>query len=365
MMDNGPGDAVALGRPTGAARRIARRVLHDAARDLPPSYFSLVMATGSVSLASGLVGWTGIARALLALNAVTFCVLWLLNVLRLMRHLHRVMADLRRHAVAPGFFTAVAATGVVGVQVRLLSEDHFLARGLWLFALGLWLVVTCAVLASLITAPSKPTMRQGLNGLWLICVVATQSVAVLGASSAAQFGGSEALVLNVSMVFFMMGCALYLFMIPIFFFRLTFVPLRPEEFGPPYWINMGATAITTGAGATLALGAERSQVIVQTLPFLRGFTIFFWSAGTWWIPILIVLSFWAHGLRRMPLRYDGSYWGMVFPLGMYTTATVQLAHAIEYPTLLLVPHATVYVALCAWSLTFLGLIRYLAKAIRS
>ena len=28
------------------------------------------------------------------------------------------------------------------------------------------------------------------------------------------------------------------------------------------------------------------------LPFLKGFTIFFWATGTWWIPMLLILVVW-------------------------------------------------------------------------
>jgi tellurite resistance protein TehA-like permease len=64
------------------------------------------------------------------------------------------------------------------------------------------------------------------------------------------------------------------------------------------------------------------------LPFLRGFTMFFWATGTWWLPRLVILGWWRHVWRAFQLTYDPLYWGIVFPLGMYTVSTFQLANAI-------------------------------------
>jgi hypothetical protein len=59
------------------------------------------------------------------------------------------------------------------------------------------------------------------------------------------------------------------------------------------------------------------------------------------------------------LRYDPLYWGAVLPLGMYTVCTFRLAQVIDAPFLLIVPRVSLYVALAAWTVAFLGLTRSL------
>jgi hypothetical protein len=43
---------------------------------------------------------------------------------------------------------------------------------------------------------------------------------------------------------------------------------------------MGAVAISTLAGATLAEHAPLSPVISEMIPFVKGFSLFFWAIAT-------------------------------------------------------------------------------------
>jgi tellurite resistance protein TehA-like permease len=99
------------------------------------------------------------------------------------------------------------------------------------------------------------------------------------------------------------------------------------------------------------------------LPFLTGFTLFFWATATWWIPLLVILGDWRHVVKRVPLVYHPVYWAIVFPLGMYTAATYQLAHALDLPFLLVIPRWFVYVALAAWLLVCAGMLARLGSVL--
>jgi tellurite resistance protein TehA-like permease len=162
---------------------------------------------------------------------------------------------------------------------------------------------------------------------------------------------------------YLLGCMLYLSIITLIFYRLTFISLTSAELTPPYWINMGAVAITTLAGATLILNAAQLSLLGELLPFLKGFTLFFWAAGTWWIPLLLILGIWRHGYKHYPLTYDPQYWGMVFPLGMYTASTFQLSKALNLDFLLAIPRVFIGIALVAWLATFVGLIRRVVASV--
>jgi tellurite resistance protein TehA-like permease len=193
----------------------------------------------------------------------------------------------------------------------------------------------------------------------LVAVVAAQSVVVLGAQLAAGLAPYQPQVLLFCLVVWLGGGMLYLWIISMIFYRYTFFVLTPSDLAPPYWINMGAAAISTLAGTMLIGAAAQSPVLGQVLPFLRGMTLMWWATATWWIPMLLILGVWRHVYRRFPLRYDPLYWGAVFPLGMYTACTARLSQSIEAPFLFAIPRVFIYLALAAWALALAGMLRRL------
>ena len=327
----------------------------ETARDLFPGYFALVMATGVVSIACHLLGLRLIALPLVGIAWAAYLVLWGLTLARLVLFPRRIVEDLSNHQRAPGFFTVVAGTCVLGTQTAVVAGAEGVAAWLWYLGVGLWFVVMYAFLTAVTIRARKPTLSVGINGAWLIAAVATQSVVVLKGTLGASAPPPPE-VQFLCLAFFMIGCMLYLAIIPLIFYRLTFIRLSAVDFGPPYWINMGAVAITTLAGSILLLRSASWPLLADFVPFLRGFTLFFWAAATWWIPFLIALTLWRYLVRREPLRYEPTLWGMVFPLGMYTTGTLQLSRALDLPFLAAVPAVFIYLALLAWGLTFLGLL---------
>lgn len=330
--------------------------ISEAIANLFPGYFALVMATGIVSIAAHLLEMNLIARALLFINIIAFAILWLLLLIRLIRFFPRVRADIADHVRGPGFFTAVAGTCVLGSQLIIVAGEFEAAMVLWFVGLVLWAVIMYSFFTFVTIRENKPPLENGLSGAWLISAVATQSISVLGTLLASRFEAYREPILFFTLCMFLVGCMLYLLLITLIFYRFTFLNLTSATLTPPYWINMGAVAITTLAGARLILAAPEWSFLAEILPFLKGFTLFFWAGGTWWIPLLFILGFWRHVYKRFPLQYDPQYWGMVFPLGMYTACTFQLSKAINFEPLMLIPRVFIYFAFAAWLAASVGLI---------
>jgi len=328
-----------------------------------PGYFALVMATGIVSIASHLLGMEVVAQVLFQLNKVAYVILWILYLVRLLVFSRKLTADLIDHARGPGFFTMVAGTCVLGTQFITLAGDRSTALILWGLGFGLWHVLIYTFFAAATVKEEKPTLETGINGAWLIAVVATQSISVLGTLLAPGLGAWKETLLFYTLTMYLLGGMLYILIMALIFYRFLFFRLEAKQLTPPYWIGMGAVAITTLAGDTLILNAGQWAFLEELLPFLKGFNIFFWATATWWIPLLVIFGAWRHLYKRYPLSYDPQYWGLVFPLGMYTTCTFQLAKALQLPFLLAIPQYFVWVALAAWLVTFAGLIYRLVSSL--
>ncbi len=312
------------------------------------------MATGIISIACYLLEMQTLAVVLLVVNIVAYALLWLLLLLRLFFFFGRVKDDINNHVRGPGFFTVVAGTSVLGSQLLIVSGQFRIASILWLLGLILWAVIMYSFFTAMTVHENKPSIEGGLNGGWLLAVVATQSISVLGTLLVDHLARYREPILFFTLCMFLLGSMLYIPLITLIFYRFTFVNITTTSLTPPYWINMGAVAITTLAGARLIIAAPQWTTLNEFMPFLKGFTLFFWAAGTWWIPLLLILGFWRHVYKKFPLKYDPQYWGMVFPLGMYTVCTIQLARAIDFPSLLVIPRYFIYLALAGWLLVSLG-----------
>ena len=98
------------------------------------------MATGIVSVACTCSGCAR-SRRLFWLNVALYVVLWRSDLLRLVRHRGRVLADLSDHGRGVGFFTMVAGTCVLGTQFCSSRRDAASRLGLWVLGIVLWAVL--------------------------------------------------------------------------------------------------------------------------------------------------------------------------------------------------------------------------------
>jgi len=321
------------------------------------------MATGIISIAAHLLLLVVIANILLVINLAAYIILWLLFLIRIFRYPARLMDDFKSFGKSAGFFTTVAGTCVLGSQLVILKSWNQAASILFLFGIGLWVVLIYLFFQSRITEEAKPSLETGISGAWMVVVVATQSISVLGSIIAPAFSQNQEYLLFFTLFMYLLGCMLYLLLFTLIFYRLLYFRLSAEALSPTYWISMGAVAITTLAGDRLMLNSSLWPFLSDLFPFVQSFTLFFWTFATWLIPLLVILGTWRHWVKRYPIRYHPEYWSLVFPLGMYTVSTLLLAKSTHLEFLEVIPQFFIYIALAAWLAALSGLAIHLFKSL--
>jgi tellurite resistance protein TehA-like permease len=322
-------------------------------RDFFPGYFALVMATGIVAVAARLLGYGLLAWVLFAIAVGAYAVLWILLLARIARFPRTVIAEFADHERGPAFLTIVAANGVLGNQLDVFNTlTHLLPALLW-FSVGLWAVLVYGFLSAVTVGITKPDLEHGLNGAWLLLVVATEALAILGCL-VAQGSGCPPPLVFAALACYLLGSMLYVLLAALIFFRWVFRPMHPAEMGASWWINMGAVAIATLAGAQLMQLPQVPASLAALIAFVPPFTVLLWATATFWIPLLVILFIWKE-MQRGPHGYDPGLWSAVFPLGMYVVATHQYAAAAHLTFLAPIPRTLFWIALLAWVLTFIGM----------
>ncbi|WP_036283546.1 tellurite resistance/C4-dicarboxylate transporter family protein [Microbacterium luticocti] len=323
---------------------------------LTPGYFALVMATGIVSIGMRTNHWVAASVVLLVLAAVAYVVLVALNIVRAVRHRAQLAEDFADPARAFGFFTFVAATCVLGSRLSLEDHFHNVAMVLLLIASLAWIVLGYTVPWTAVLGPRTTTQPIATaNGTWFIWAVASQSIAVLAATLEIEFVPYRAGLALLAVFSWSVGTFLYCAVGVFVGVRMLSVPFRPTDLTPPYWVAMGATAITVVAGARIVMMAD-APMVDATRGLIAGAAVFFWAFGTWLIPPLILAGLWRHVLHRIPFRYEATLWSIIFPLGMYGVGSQFLGDVDSLPIVHTIGYVESWVALAAWIATFVAMI---------
>ena len=326
---------------------------------LDPGYFALVMATGIISNAFFLAGPRIVSHVLFAFNLVAYAWLCMLTAVRAVRFAAALWADLTSPRRVFLFFTTVAATDVLGMSIAL--------RGFATTALALWLLAFALLLALIYLGFGVLLFRHAgdadvIGGAWLNAIVAIQSIAILGGAAALPAAHAAPQVFLLLPALWTVALALYAIFIVLLANRIFFHPITRDEVTPPLWIVMGAAAISVNAGAIVANDAGVTAFLQSLRPVVDTVTLATWAWATWWIPLLVFIGMWKHGLHRVPIRYTPMLWSMVFPLGMYAVATLRFSQLAAVPALALWSHAMAWIALAAWAATATGLIVTAARS---
>lgn len=320
------------------------------------------MATGIVSIGAALTGHDVLATVLFWLALIFYGALLVLNIWRLIAHRDRVSADFRDPSRAFGFFTFIAGTDVIAAM--LMGADLTTpAAALLVVALLAWLLMGYVIPWTAVLGSRRRPMLDTANGTWFIWVVASQSIAVVAAGLEPVAGEYRHALSVLAVSAWSIGIALYIACALFVILRVMLYPLDPVDLDPPYWVAMGALAITVVAGARIVEMSD-TPMINATRALIAGLSVILWCFATWLIPVLFFAGVWRHGIHRIPLRYQSTLWSFVFPMGMYAVAGIYLGQADHLPLVETIGRWWFWVALATWAGTAIGMLFDIVRRLR-
>ncbi len=315
--------------------------------------FAMVMATGIISVGLKSFDFDTFAFVFQGIAYMGWLTLITLSIIRVIRYPKAVLADLTSPRMVFSYFTLVAATAIVGM---LLYNSGFvlLATTCWAIAFVAWCLLLYTAF-SVLTFLSHEDNVNIMHGGWLITIVGTQSLVLLGTLIAPGLGDFTHIMMVEVHMLWGLGLALYGIFVTLFCYRIFFHTLKPGDLSPLLWVVMGAAAISVNAGVSLSWSVDELPFLAEQKPFINGATLMVWSWATWWIPMLFLFGVWKYIINKIPYKYEPAIWSMVFPLGMYAVASQRLGQVAEFPPMTLIAQLMIWIAVGAWVFAIVGM----------
>jgi C4-dicarboxylate transporter/malic acid transport protein len=327
-----------------AASSQQRRGMSEIVRQFTPNWFTVTMGTGVLALAldqfvSAIPDLYGIALALWAFNIALFTLFSVLYGARWIFFFN----DARRifaHSVASMFFGAIPMGLVTIINGFLVFGIPLWGHVALTIAYVLWWVdvamsVACGLLIPFFMFTRQEHSMEKMTAVWLLPIVAAEVAAASGGLLVPHLPVAEGYgVLLLSYVLWALSVPLAMSVLVILVLRLVLHKLPERDLAASGWLALGP--IGTGALGLLLLGADAPRVFGATGLSSVGDAAFgigvvggtmLWGYGAWWL-LLAILKTISYALDGMP--FNLGWWGFTFPLGVYSLATLALAHTTHF-----------------------------------
>ena len=374
-------------------------------KTMPSGAFAFVMATGVVSVGMKLTdlgAWTTwLSYFLWACAIGGWLFLALSLILRAVLHWDDLDRDFGNAATGFGYFTLPAGTLVVGI--RFAAQNLWVwATVIWVLGAVIWLFFAYAIPwlvierahhlqrgASRVVGEPAPlsevspsadpavgnedmvaaqastrNILSHVNGVWFVWTVSTQSVSILAAFLQLHYaGGWREFFTVIAVITWATGLGLYLAVFIAFVMRVIRQGISPVNLDPSLWVVMGALAISCLASGRLAAMDSSVALAAAIRPLASGAGVFLWGLNTWLVIGLLLLGLWRHLGRGVSFRYVTTLWAMVFPMGVYSVASMTVGAVDKVAIIAWFGKVFIWVALAAW--TFVAVDWLIVKAGRA
>ena len=316
----------------------------DVIRQFTPNWFTMTMGTGVVALIlpefpfAQEILWQ-VATALWQFNTLLFIVFSLVYALRWLIYPQEAkqIFSLPSMALFLGAIPMGLATvlnGFLKYGVALYGDVAIqIAQVLWF--VDAILAVGIGVLVPFCMFYKQEHQLHTMTAMWLLPIVACEVTATSGGLLLAHLAvGQQAVgILFTSYMLWGMSVLPAFGILTILMLRLALHKLPSKELAISGWLALGP--IGTGALALLVLGAQAPQVLAFIQ--LQQLGVFFQNAGIvasfillgfgiWWFAIAVLTTL-KHATTDLP--FNLGWWGLTFPLGVFTLAVLNLGHQLH------------------------------------
>ncbi|WP_218697400.1 TDT family transporter [Acinetobacter harbinensis] len=332
-------------------------------RHFTPNWFTVTMGTGVVAL---ILPELPFAHSIMAHLAV---LLWQFNIaLFLMFSLLYVLRWIIYPTEAKQIFSHASMSLFLGAIPMALATiiNGYLKFGIHLygdwvvpFAQLLWyidvlLAVSIAWIVPFYMYNRQQHELQSMTAVWLLPIVACEVAAATGGLLLPHIAvGQQALgILLGGYVLWGISVLPAFAILTILMLRLALHKLPSKELAISSWLALGP--IGTGALALLILGAQAPQVLAvidqQSLGVFcqqAGIVVslILMGFGLWWLGIAVLTTL-KHAKTALP--FNLGWWGLTFPLGVFTLAVLNLAQQLHVSFIQSIGYALAVILIMLW-----------------
>jgi C4-dicarboxylate transporter/malic acid transport protein len=229
---------------------------------------------------------------------------------------------------------ATVLNGFLKYGIAIYGDVAFqIAQLLWY--VDVVLAVGIGVLVPFCMFHKQDHQLHTMTAMWLLPIVACEVAATSGGLLLAHMHASQQAVAILFASYMLWGMSVLpaFGILTILMLRLAVHQLPSKELAITSWLALGP--IGTGALALLVLGAQAPQVLA--LIQLENLGVFFQNAGivasfillgfgVWWVAIAVLTTL-KHAATELP--FNLGWWGLTFPLGVFTLAILSLGHQLH------------------------------------
>lgn len=339
--------------------------VQDIIRHFTPNWFTAIMGTGVVALilpefpvAESLTWLLG--STLWLLNIVLFVLFSTLYILRWTLYTNEAK-QIFKHPVMSLFLGAIPMAlatilnGFLKFGIPLIGDVAVqIAQVLWY--IDVFLAVAIAWIVPFCMYNRQQHQLNTMTAVWLLPIVACEVAATSGGLLLGHIEATQHAVAILFGSYMLWGISVLpaFAILTILMLRLALHQLPSKELAISSWLALGP--IGTGALALLILGEQAPHVLqVIGMESLGTFaqqggliaSLILIGFGLWWLGIAVLTTL-KHAQQDLP--FNLGWWGLTFPLGVFTLAILNLAHQTNLHFIFIFGYGFATILILLWML---------------